>query len=70
MRGIQLVLHLVLKHSILCLHNVDSLNICMKKFDAKKLARFFLFAFKILFVHIQGNQIVTELLLKLSDSLH
>ena len=22
---------------ILCLHNIDSLNICMKKFDAKKM---------------------------------
>ena len=24
-------------NSILCLHNIDSLNICMKKFDAKKI---------------------------------
>ena len=35
-----------------------------------KLAIFFMFAFKILFVHIQGNQIVPELLLKLPDTLH
>ena len=52
----------------------------MKKFDAKKcfwqnnsfvkLAFFYLFAFKILFVHIQGNQIVPVILLKLSDTLH
>ena len=36
MRG--LVPQLVSKNSVLCLYNihVDSLNICIKKFDAKK----------------------------------
>ena len=34
MRGNQLVLQLLLKQSD-CLHNIDTLNICVKKFDAK-----------------------------------
>ena len=55
----------------------------MKKFDAKKnifgqnnsfvkLAIVFpvCFQIRILLVHIQGNQLVPELLLKLSDTLH
>ena len=34
--GNQLVQELLLSHLILCIHNVDTLNICMKKFDAIK----------------------------------
>ena len=45
-------------------------NVYWQKKNFVKLAIFFLFAFKILFVHIQGNQIVPELLLKLFDILH
>ena len=36
-RGIQLVPQLMSKQFNTCLHNIDSLNICMKKFDEKKM---------------------------------
>ena len=44
-------------------------NISWQNNSFVKLANFFLFAFKILFVHIQENQIVPELLLRLSYTL-
>ena len=66
---------------ILCLHNIDTLNICVKKFYAKKnnfwqndsfvnLAIFFhvcLFCFCL--VHTWESQLIPELLLKLSNTL-
>ena len=36
MRGFQLVPQFLQNNLILCLHNIDTLNICLKKFDAKK----------------------------------
>ena len=50
--------------TILCIHNIDSLNISMKKFDVN----FFFF-----FFFLQNNsfvKFVPELLLKVSDTLH
>ena len=73
-------------HLILCIHNVDTLNICMKKFDVIKILFDKMTAFwtKSFFntllqkkkggfvsaqiVHAAGNQLVPELLLKLSDT--
>ena len=73
-------------HLILCMHNVDTLNICMKKFDAikilfDKMTEFWTQPFldnlllyegfvRAQIVHAQGNQLVPELLLKQSDTMH
>ena len=74
-------------HLILWMHNVDTLNICMQKFDAgkilfDKMITFWTYPlFYTLFlnkgfvnsaqiVHADGNQLVPELLLKPSDTLH
>ena len=67
------------------MHNVDTLNICMKKFDTiksyfDKITSFFFFTFYTLFfkrgfvcaqiVHMRGNRLVPQFLLKQSDTLH
>ena len=68
---------------MLCIHNVDSLNICMKMFDTIKIFFDNMTGFwkpffntllnkgfvSVQIVHAQGNQLVPELLLKLSDTL-
>ena len=69
---------------ILCIHNRDTLKICLKKFDAIKIHFDKSLNLAICFdtlllnkgfvtaqiVHAQGNQLVPELLLKPSDTLH
>ena len=60
------------------IHNVDTLNICMKKFDVKRFELSHFFNTLLLkkdfvsaqIVHAHGNQLVPELLLKPSDTLH
>ena len=64
------------------MHNVATVNICMKKFDAikilfDKMTAFFFYTLLLnkgfvsaQIVHAHGNQFVPELLLKLSDTLH
>ena len=63
---------------ILYMHNVDTLNICMKKCNAKHFELSHLFNTLLLnkgfvnaqIVHAWGNQLVPGLLLKPSDTLH
>ena len=73
----QLVSELLLKPLDTLHALVDTLNVCMKKFDAKgfELSHFLILLLNKDFViaqivHAQGNQLVPELLLKASDTLH
>ena len=75
--GNQLVPELYWSLLILYIHHADTLNICIKKFDAKRfeLSHFLTLLLKKDFVsaqivHARGNQLVPELLLKPSDTLH
>ena len=60
------------------IHNADTLNICMKTFDAKRFELSHFFNTLLLkkdfvsaqIVHARGNQLVPELLLKPPDTLH
>ena len=59
---------------ILCIQNIDTLNICMKKFDDIKLSFDNLLLHKgfvsAQIVHARENQHVPGLSLKLPDTLH
>ena len=59
-------------HLILCTHNVNTLDICMKIFDTMKIVFFFIkmTAFCSQIVHEWGIQLEPQLLLLASDTLY
>ena len=84
-RSDQLLSQLLIEHLILCLHNADTLNICMKEFGSQKnfidkmaamstLTFFRLVSTKrgyacSMIVHTLADQLLPQLLMELFDTL-
>ena len=85
-RADRLLPQLLIEHLILCLHNADTLNICMKEFGTPKniiykmaamrtLAFFRLVSTKrgyacSMIVHTQADKLLPQLLMELFDTLY